>query len=716
MQRNIFLFIAVLLAACAGPISTAQPAAPSPMPTVAPMPDTSQYVPSIEVTIDLGLLNINRYSDSHPLALDAKAGLIYVGVSPSSTVVLNAATLKKVDSLPAGGNLSLDAEDKQTYIDVGGTYSADGHVTSGEIKLFTAPALPGAPASPGGSVILSDTSIVPPHVLADSTDGRAYIVRSGIFIAKDQSLEVTGSISGTAADPNGLVPKKSVKDAAPVPKKSVKDAAIDPARQRLYVSLNNGFSGSNNSNGLVIYDLTSGQAIAEDDERSVNSLAVDAVDGTACVSRIYMDTRSIVKVDGQGRQLRRLDGLSGEVQIDHGRNRVYVYDPWSRTPRIVVLDLDLNYLGETRLAGVDGLAFAFDAQQDRLLVLASDGRLIALRGHGQPPGALPLTSPATRGAVQWIAPSPNDVRDHLLYAAFAIGDERLVGMLFQSRDEGASWKFVAGLPVADSVTSLAFSPDYAADRTLFVSSGSPFISAPSSGVYRSLDGGLTWQPASRGLTELSIKRVVVSPDFAADHTLFANGVNRGLFRSEDGGATWTPLADRYFSMANDYDRSMLYTLGVSPQFAQDHSLLIGLNGVLLLSRDRGEAWTRVSTASVSSLAYASGSTIFAVTLDGLLRSDDGGESWASAGSGIDLSPGYDITVVASSDYVTNHTVFVLATYYGQPARLYHTQDGGQSWRQVDFDESAGAIALAPDGALFIGLRDGRVVKYRPTEP
>jgi len=242
--------------------------------------------------------------------------------------------------------------------------------------------------------------------------------------------------------------------------------------------------------------------------------------------------------------------------------------PWSR-PRIVVLDLDLNYLGETRLDGVDGLAFAFDAERERLLVLASDGQLIALRGHGQPPGAQSLTPPTTRGAVEWIAPSPDYTSDHRLYAAFATSVYAGgPGMLFQSRDEGVSWKFVAGLPVTDSVTSLAFSPDYANDRTLFVSFGSPYASVSSSGVYRSLDDGLTWQPASRGLADISISRVVISPDFATDHTLFASGVKRGLFRSEDGGATWVPLANRYISATNAYDNPALYTLGVSPQFAQ----------------------------------------------------------------------------------------------------------------------------------------------------
>jgi len=61
----------------------------------------------------------------------------------------------------------------------------------------------------------------------------------------------------------------------------------------LYVSLNNGIPGSNNGSGLAIYDLVSGQSIAEDGERSVNSIAVDAVDAPpACRASTWTRDRS----------------------------------------------------------------------------------------------------------------------------------------------------------------------------------------------------------------------------------------------------------------------------------------------------------------------------------------------------------------------------------------------------------------------------------------
>ena len=83
--------------------------------------------------------------------------------------------------------------------------------------------------------------------------------------------------------------------------------------------------------------------------------------------------------------------------------------------------------------------------------------------------------------------------------------------------------------VQDIVYSLATSPDFEQDGVCFA--------ARPSGLYRSDDGGLTWQPAyaSLGLeTPLTTVTVAVSPNFGADRSVFA-GVPGGILRSVDGG-------------------------------------------------------------------------------------------------------------------------------------------------------------------------------------
>jgi hypothetical protein len=66
------------------------------------------------------------------------------------------------------------------------------------------------------------------------------------------------------------------------------------------------------------------------------------------------------------------------------------------------------------------------------------------------------------------------------------------------------------------------------------------------GVFRSEDGGLTWKASSVGLPQseggrpVGVLSLAISPNFPADRTLFAGLVERGLYTSNDGGATWKP--------------------------------------------------------------------------------------------------------------------------------------------------------------------------------
>lgn len=713
MKRFLILSVLILFAACAGPT----PIAPSPVPSIAPslvpsiaptsmpLPDKTQ-MPALEKTIDLSASNLDQYYSIHPIALDDRANRLYVSASFSRTVVLDADTLASIGEIPFGGSVSVYPEADRLYVGVQGNWGYDGGQSyPAELKVFDASTL-----AFRRSVVFSDTSITAPYAVPDPTTGKVYIVHAGVYIADANSLEVSSILSGTMPTPGGLVPNFAAVD-----------AAIDPARRRLFVSLNNGIPGSNNGNGLSVYNLSTGQLINQDGERSVSGIAVDPQSGRAYVPRSYMSSAAIVKYDSEGRKIARLDSPAGDVQIDPARDRVYVLSWWVQ-PRLVVLDSDLNYLGETRIdVNPDSLTSYFDPQRDRLYVLSRGGRLNVLLGHASS-AAQPSSPAPARGAVQWIVPSPVIANDHLLYAAF--GAEQYVngyGALFRSDDDGASWEFIAGLPVTNTTASLAFSPDYANDQTLFVSFASGAASG-GSGVYRSVDGGRTWQPSSHGLTDLAIQHVVVSPDYTHDHTVFASGVKAGLFRSTDGGRTWASLADRYMLPSEAYALPSLSAFAVSPHFAQDTSLILsryGGNGGVFVSRDRGETWKQVIADTAGQLAYASRpttNTIFAALGSStLVRSDDGGEHWVASGAGLDALAGlYVNALVTTLHPEPNYTALTLFTGYDQNSRLYSTFDGDQPWEKTVDTPSLTAIALKhfdTQGfglALYLGTADGYV--------
>ncbi|MCJ7708940.1 MAG: BMP family ABC transporter substrate-binding protein, partial [Anaerolineales bacterium] len=66
-----------------------------------------------------------------------------------------------------------------------------------------------------------------------------------------------------------------------------------------------------------------------------------------------------------------------------------------------------------------------------------------------------------------------------------------------------------------------------------------YLGTARAGVYRSDDGGQTWQPARSGLDRAAISSLVVDP--TDPNTLYAGVELGGVYRTTDGGANWEPI-------------------------------------------------------------------------------------------------------------------------------------------------------------------------------
>lgn len=200
----------------------------------------------------------------------------------------------------------------------------------------------------------------------------------------------------------------------------------------------------------------------------------------------------------------------------------------------------------------------------------------------------------------------------------------------------------------------------------------------------------------------TVPAVVLSPGFSADHLAFA-ATNAGVFRSRDGGSTWEPPK-------SPLDAFSSQSIAISPTFGQDHTLFAGsADGGVYRSTDAGERWAlwaRLGQGSgVVALAVAreeSGLTIAAATLgEGLFVSKTGRE-WKACNSGLP-----DLSIVAlalSPDFPRDGIAFV-ATERG----LHVTSDGCRSWKQVwsaGENDGVQCIAISPDfpvdGTVLVG--------------
>ena len=120
--------------------------------------------------------------------------------------------------------------------------------------------------------------------------------------------------------------------------------------------------------------------------------------------------------------------------------------------------------------------------------------------------------------------------------------------VFRSRNGGASWEKVLFKSNDVGAIDLAFDPGdpqviYA---TLWNTRRPPWSIyppsyGPGSGVYKSTDGGSTWQQLTRGLPTDAVGRIGVAVAPAQRTRVYAivDAKDGGLYRSDDAGGTWT---------------------------------------------------------------------------------------------------------------------------------------------------------------------------------
>jgi photosystem II stability/assembly factor-like uncharacterized protein len=198
-------------------------------------------------------------------------------------------------------------------------------------------------------------------------------------------------------------------------------------------------------------------------------------------------------------------------------------------------------------------------------------------------------------------------------------------------------------PEGGTVENLVIDPHD--PRTIYASN--------SSQSFKSTDGGMHWEP-----TKFPAGQVILDPLDA--ETLYVATWGRGIFKSADRGSTWRAIT----------------------------------SGLL---REKGFVDSLVINAQSSTTLYTSISWNEVAGGQGFLfKSTDGGENWTAANAGIpgDHCCGFVLTI--DPHY---HNVLYAAEIDGigglDPS-LYKSEDGGESWRRLQYFNSGGHLAIDPD--------------------
>jgi ligand-binding sensor domain-containing protein len=399
-----------------------------------------------------------------------------------------------------------------------------------------------------------------------------------------------------------------------------------------------------------------------------------------------------------------------------------------------VLVLDLATLSLLERLPVD-CVYRLDSETGRiyarrggdLVMFSQQGGGPAQPSHGNP-GPLPA------GEIKAIRVSPGYADDHTLFLVLyePLGDSLSGDGVYRSTDGGRTWVKLSGdLPHMPSLElDLEISPDFAHDHTLFVG-GSQHLGW-GVGVYRSTDGGDTWQGVWNGLNYLYVYDVAVSPNYSKDGTLLAystyrrvgligqGSVGNAVFRSTDRGLTWSLVVSDTEPIGSETlptPDTLLPQVSSIPviQFRLSRGVL---GNVVYRSMNGGQNWTevRVSDRSIAVLYspnFTADHTVYVVAEDAVFRSTDNGDTWERSRdkrwAERDYGSRLTIGVVSPSLKDGSHQLFI-GTAKGEfwalnPAAMtWEPERLAPQWPTLLEDKAISQIKVSPGGNLWFGTR------------
>jgi len=260
--------------------------------------------------------------------------------------------------------------------------------------------------------------------------------------------------------------------------------------------------------------------------------------------------------------------------------------------------------------------------------------------------------------------------------------------VFMSPDAGKSWQFM-GLGDVGQISRIVIDP---ADPDVVFVAALGHVWAPNAerGVFRTADGGKTWHKVLFVNDTTGVSDLVMVPGnprllFAAmwqfvrhPWELVSGGAASGIYRSKDGGLTWERLKD---GLPTGLLGRIAVAVGpTNPSHV--YALIETTQGMLWDSKDQGDHWSKVSDFHGLSARPFYFSLLHVSPVDDrklffssylLLRSDDGGKTTTPIDRGV---------------HVDHHALWIDPQnpdrmIQGNDGGAYVTESGAKNWRYLN---------------------------------
>jgi photosystem II stability/assembly factor-like uncharacterized protein len=281
-----------------------------------------------------------------------------------------------------------------------------------------------------------------------------------------------------------------------------------------------------------------------------------------------------------------------------------------------------------------------------------------------------LLGPFGGGPTTAVAGVPAD--PHVFYAGMAAGG------LWKTTDAGRTWRPIFDEQPTGAIGAVAVASS--SPNIVFVGTGEPPLTpgaARGAGLFKSTDGGATWHRAGLS-SDPHITSIVIDPR-SADRLFVASagrpgapGPDRGIYRSVDGGRTF----ERVF-FHGDHAGAFDLTLDASNPAIVYGSLV---------------DWQEPGASSPAPPK--------------VVKSTDGGTTWAAADAGIAPEPGDRVHRVRITSSPSEARRLFAIVHTASAGSLYRSDDGAATWRLVPSAKAFGAGAIE---SVQIDARDAETV-------
>ena len=282
---------------------------------------------------------------------------------------------------------------------------------------------------------------------------------------------------------------------------------------------------------------------------------------------------------------------------------------------------------------------------------------------------------------------------------------------------------VDGGPDAPTASTVLDSVDV---RCLAVERSEPlriYAGTQGEGVFRSHDGGLNWEPA--GLNGLTVKALATSD--AAPGAVWAGTKPPRLFHSHNAGTSWEELpafaAMRrrwWVQPAEKPHTSYVSTLAVSP--SDPDVIIAGIEAFKLLrSGDGGRTWARLGRGvapDAHEVAFhpRDARRVFLASGFGASISADSGATWIRVRDGLDRRYGFCLAPDPRDPSSALLAAAPLRDAHSSNARACIFRLAHGAWQKLhgglpaELEQLPYAIATSPSGPKFVyvGLGDGTI--------